>query len=158
MSVNINIRPIKKKEIPFLEDMLYQAIFIPEGENLLDKSIIFTPELYAYIKDFGQKNDIGLVAEMDGKLVGAIWTRFFKGYGFIDDNTPELSMAIDTDFRGKGIGSKLLEAVFLRLQKSNVKQVSLSVDDRNFAYKLYQKVGFKNVEMHGHSVLMVKIF
>jgi ribosomal protein S18 acetylase RimI-like enzyme len=156
--MEIKIRGIKKQEFPFLEDMLYQAIFIPEGATKFDKNIIFTLELYPYIKDFGQKNDIGLVAEMDGQLVGAIWTRLFKGYGFIDEATPELSMAIDTDFRGKRIGSKLLDAMFICLQKKGYKQVSLSVDKRNFAYKLYQNCGFQDFEVKENSVLMVKSF
>lgn len=67
-------------------------------------------------------------------------------------------MAIDTDFRGKGIGSKLLDFMLSRLEKSNYKQVSLSVNKRNFAYKLYQNRGFQDYEIHGNSVLMVKIF
>jgi [ribosomal protein S18]-alanine N-acetyltransferase len=158
MSDDIVLRGIKPHEFPFLEEMLYQAIFIPHGSEKHDKGIIFIPELYPYIQDFGKKTDIGLVAEIDCKLVGAIWTRLFKGYGFIDENTPELSMAIDTDFRGKGIGSKLLEAMFRRLKKKGYKQVSLSVDKRNFAYKLYQKRGFQDFEVKGNSVLMVKIF
>jgi GNAT superfamily N-acetyltransferase len=152
----IIIRAIKTDEIPFLEDMLYQAIFIPEEAQQLDKSIIFIPELYPYISDFGKKTDIGLVAEIEGKLVGAIWTRLFKGYGFVDETTPELSMAIDTDFRNKGIGSKLLIAILSKLKELGYKQVSLSVDNRNFAYQLYLKIGFKDIETHGNSVLMVK--
>jgi GNAT superfamily N-acetyltransferase len=152
------IRDIKISEFPFLEDMLYQAIFVPNGAIKPDKNIIFIPELHPYISDFGKKTDIGLVAEIEGKLVGAIWTRFFKGYGFIDDMTPELSMAIDTDFRSKGIGAKLLYAIFLRLQKLNYIQVSLSVDKRNFAYNLYLKRGFEDHKVQDNSVLMVKVF
>lgn len=153
----MTIRSIKKKEIPFLEDMLYQAIFIPEGAPQLDKNVIFIPELYPYIKDFGKKTDIGLVAEVEGKLVGAIWTRVFKGYGFFDETTPELSMAISPNFRNKGIGSKLLIAILSKLKNLGYHQVSLSVDNRNFAYQLYQKMGFKDIEIHGYSVLMVKV-
>jgi GNAT superfamily N-acetyltransferase len=152
------IRAIKTHEIPFLEQMLYNAIFIPEDTIKPDRNIIFTPELYPYISDFGKENDIGLIAEIDGKLIGAIWTRFFKGYGFIDEKTPELSMAIDIDFRHKGIGSKLLDSMLLELQKLNYQQVSLSVDKRNFAYKLYQKRGFQDHKVLGNSVLMLKVF
>jgi [ribosomal protein S18]-alanine N-acetyltransferase len=154
----IIIRDLKEIEIPFLEEMLYQAIFIPVGTPKLDKSIIFIPELHPYIKDFGKVSDLCLVAELEGKLVGAIWTRLFKGYGFIDETTPELSMAMDADFRGKGIGSEMLDALLLKLQKLNYEQVSLSVDKRNFAYKLYQKKGFQVHEVQGDSVLMVKVF
>jgi GNAT superfamily N-acetyltransferase len=159
---NYNIRNMADVEIPFLEDMLYQAIFVPEGSPKLDKAIIFEPFLHHYIKDFGQKNDFALVAENKGKLVGAIWIRLFseaqKGYGFVDTDTPELSMAIDPAFRNKGIGSQLLTKMLDKMKNLSHKQVSLSVDTRNFAYQLYLKFGFQVLEMSGHTAVMVKVF
>jgi ribosomal protein S18 acetylase RimI-like enzyme len=160
--VNYNIRNMADVEIPFLEEMLFQAIFVPEGSPKLDKTIIFEPFLHHYIKDFGQKNDFALVAENGGKLVGAIWIRLFsevqKGYGFVDTDTPELSMAIDSDFRNQGIGSQLLTEMLDKMKNLSYKQVSLSVDTRNFAYQLYLKFGFQVLEMSGHTAVMVKVF
>jgi [ribosomal protein S18]-alanine N-acetyltransferase len=157
-----HIREIKVAEIYFLEEMLFQAIFIPEGNPALDKKIIFEPFLHHYIKDFGQKNDFALVTESEGKLVGAIWIRLFseaqKGYGFVDADTPEVSMAIEPDFRNQGIGSQLLGEMLEKMQTLNYKQVSLSVDTRNFAYQLYLKFGFQVHEMSGHTAVMVKVF
>lgn len=71
------IREIRQNEINFLGEMLYEAIFIPKGEEKLPKEIINKPELNDYIKDFGRKNDFCLVAELENKLVGAIWIRQF---------------------------------------------------------------------------------
>ena len=92
------IREIHKSEIHFLEEMLYEAIYIPNGAKKLRKDIIYNPELFIYIKDFGKTGDICLVAEIQGNLVGAAWSRLFtedeKGYGFIDTETPELSIAV----------------------------------------------------------------
>jgi ribosomal protein S18 acetylase RimI-like enzyme len=160
--VNYNIRCMADVEIPFLEEMLFQAIFVPEGSPKLDKAIIFEPFLHHYIKDFGQKNDFALVAENEEKLVGAIWIRLFsaaqKGYGFVDADTPELSMAIDPDFRNQGVGSQLLTKMLDEMTKMSHKQVSLSVDTRNFAYKMYLKFGFRVHEMTGHTAIMVKVF
>jgi ribosomal protein S18 acetylase RimI-like enzyme len=157
-----NIRDMADVEIPFLEDMLYQAVFVPEGSPKLDKTIIFEPFLHHYIKGFGQKNDFALVAENGGKLVGAIWIRLFseaqKGYGFVDANTPELSMAIDSDFRNQGIGSQLLTEMLDKMKNLSYKQVSLSVDTRNFAYNMYLKFGFQMHEMTEHTAVMVKAF
>jgi ribosomal protein S18 acetylase RimI-like enzyme len=155
-----NIRKLEAPTYPFLEDFLFEAIYIPEGSPPLDKSIIFQPELYNYVKDFGQENDLGFIIESDNKPVGAIWTRLFsdeqKGYGFVDNETPELSMAINANFRNQGFGRQLLEKMFLKLQESGYKKVSLSVDRRNFAYQLYQKVGFQEHQIEGNTVVMIK--
>ncbi len=155
------IRELEVYDYPFLEDFLFEAIYVPEGSPPLDKSIIFYPELYSYVKDFGQKHDLGFIIESDRKPVGAIWMRLFseeqKGYGFVDNETPELSMAINADFRNQGFGKKLLEKMFLKLQESGYKQVSLSVDKRNFAYQLYLKCGFEERQIEGNTVVMIKI-
>ena len=162
--MNFTIRDIEKTEFSFLEKMLFEAIFIPDGEEKLPTSIIFIPELYRYIEKFGQKNDICLVAVVENKLIGAIWARLFaeistrksEGYGYVDDQTPELSMAIQEKHRNKGIGTQLLQKMIDKLKTLKYHQVSLSVDNRNFAYQLYQKLGFLNVETTENSVIMKK--
>jgi ribosomal protein S18 acetylase RimI-like enzyme len=154
------IRELRLDDYPFLEKFLYEAIYVHEGDEIPDKSIIFYPELYSYVKDFGQEHDLGFVLESDNKPVGAIWTRLFsaeqRGYGFVDIETPELSMAINSDFRNQGFGRQLLEKMFLKLQDLAYKQVSLSVDKRNFAYQLYKKMGFQEHQIEGNTVVMVK--
>jgi hypothetical protein len=69
------IREIKPNELSFLEEILFEAIFIPDGNEKVSKEIIFQPELYCYVNDFGRKDDYCLVVEIDAKLVGAIWIR-----------------------------------------------------------------------------------
>jgi ribosomal protein S18 acetylase RimI-like enzyme len=154
------IRELRFDDYQFLEDFLYEAIYVHEGDAIPDKTIIFYPELYSYVKDFGREHDLGFIIEANHKPVGAIWTRLFseeqRGYGFVDNKTPELSMAIYSDFRNQGFGRQLLEKMFLKLKDSGYKQVSLSVDKRNFAYQLYQKMGFQEHQMEGNTVVMVK--
>lgn len=45
MNKNMKIRPIVSGEYIFLDDFLYDAIFIPEGVTPPEKSIIQQPEL-----------------------------------------------------------------------------------------------------------------
>jgi ribosomal protein S18 acetylase RimI-like enzyme len=155
----LKIRGINSDEIKFLEEMLFQAIFTPEGQSIPEKNIIFEPFLHHYINDFGRKNDVCLVAEHENKLIGAIWTRIFseneRGYGFLDAETPELSMAVAADYRNSGIGAILLDALLEKLKASGCQQVSLSVDARNFARKFYHKHGFRDFKIESNSVLMV---
>ena len=49
-----------------------------------DKSIIEQPELALYYEGFGDGSaDNCLVAEEDGKVVGAVWTRIMNDYGHL---------------------------------------------------------------------------
>lgn len=74
--MDYTIREIQKQEYPLLDDFLYEAIFIPEGIEPPPKTIITSPELRVYVERFGElKDDRGFVAEVDGKIVGAVWVR-----------------------------------------------------------------------------------
>jgi ribosomal protein S18 acetylase RimI-like enzyme len=160
MDLMIKIRDIEKTEIFHLQNFLYEAIFIPEGQAKPDKEIIKLPELSIYIKDFGKETDLCIVAELHGKLIGAVWTRIFpeneRGFGFVDSKTPELSMSVIENYRQNGIGTKLLKAMIDRLTQLDYEQVSLSVDRLNYALKLYLKFGFEIVKSDDKSATMIK--
>lgn len=160
MHLDIRIREIKPSENPQLEVFLYEAIYIPDGHEKIDKEIIRLPELWRYIKDFGQENDICLVAETDNQLIGAIWTRIYptneRGYGYVDSETPELSMSVLKEYQRKGVGTGLLKKMMDKLKEHEFEQVSLSVDLQNYAVRLYQKIGFVISESDGKSAIMIK--
>ncbi len=157
----IHIRKIETSEIAQLKDFLYDAIFIPQGVAKPDKSIIETPALRHYIKDFGKDSDICLIAAHDDDVVGAIWSRVFpeteKGYGYVDKTTPELSMSVKEAFRGKGIGKQLLAKMLEELSRAGYQRVSLSVDKGNFAFNLYQKMGFEIFSTDDTTAIMIKV-
>ena len=145
--MQISYRPIKKSEHHFLEAMLYEALFVPEGQPKFPKSIINRPEIYKYIRDWNRNEfDIAIVAISDDELIGAVWGRRFdeesKGYGFVDVKTPEISMAIQAEFRGRGVGTELLKQIEIAYLEIGVKQLSLSVDKRNRAKVLYERNGY----------------
>ena len=114
------IREIRKDEIPFLWDMLYEALFVPEGEDPYPKTILENPSISKYLNHFGNNpNDLALVAEHNRLLIGAIWGRSFPvvnpGYGFIAENIPEISIAVSPAFRNKGVGTHLLNHISLAI-------------------------------------------
>lgn len=150
------IRPLKSEEIPLLEEFLYQAIFIPQGLAPLPRSILKEPELEMYIKDFGQQpDDWALAAEMDGLLVGAVWVRIMKDYGYYDDRTPSLSISFLPDFRGQGLGQQLMTAMLDLLKAKDYPSVSLSVSKDNPAVGFYQRLGFVTVVEREEDYLML---
>lgn len=59
-----------------MKDFLYEAIFIPEGVEPPAREIIEQPELKLYYEGFGTgRADYCIVADDDGNIVGAAWTR-----------------------------------------------------------------------------------
>lgn len=89
-----------------------------------------------------------MAVDAEGLLVGAAWLRLLtgdeRGYGWVDDATPELSMAVMPPWRGQGIGSRLLAAL-LDAAAERYDAVSLSVQADNSALRLYQRFGFEVV-------------
>jgi ribosomal protein S18 acetylase RimI-like enzyme len=145
-----------------LPEFLYQALYIPEGEEWPSREIIDDPNIFIYIRDFGtQPGDMGVVAEQNGQVIGAAWTRIIPAYGHIDKNTPELAISILPEFRNYGIGTKLMKKLFKELQKNGYKQTSLSVQKGNPATRFYQRLGYsisgEKLDHAGHEdYLMVK--
>ena len=152
---NITIRQIKKDEYIKLKDFLYEAIFIPEGVAKPSRDIIKNEDLQIYIKDFGKKDDNCLVASDNGKIIGACWTRIMNDYGHIDNNTPSLAISLYKEYRGKGIGTKLIIEMLNLLKEKGYKKVSLSVQKVNYAFKLYKSLGFEIIAENNEDYLMV---
>lgn len=120
------------------------------------KSIINQPELQVYITDFGKKkDDIGLVAEVDKKVVGAVWVRIMDDYGHIDNDTPSFAISLYKDYRGFGIGTDLMKEMLRILKDRGYKQASLAVQKANYAVRMYQKTGFEIVDENGEEYIML---
>ncbi|MEM9509197.1 MAG: N-acetyltransferase [Cyanobacteria bacterium P01_E01_bin.35] len=155
------IRSIELTDMAFLWEMLYQALYVPPEASPLSREVIFQPELAKYVENWGiQKDDIGLVAVLTNQTpIGAAWLRMFKssdpGYGYIDDHTPELSIAVLPEYRDRGIGTKLLTILFAEI-KSSYSAVSLSVSVNNPALHLYHRLGFEVVSQDDNSLTMKK--
>ena len=150
------IRVIRSEEIPLLNDFLYEAIFIPEGVPAPPRSIIGNEDLQVYVRDFGKKaDDRCLVAEVDGKVIGAVWTRVMDDYGHVADGIPTLAISLYKEYRHQGIGTNLLREMLLLLRRDGYPQVSLSVQKANPAFRMYQKAGFEVHKETEEEYLMV---
>ena len=154
--MNYIIRELKKDEIHLLNDFLYEAIFLPEGTEAPLKSIIKSPDLQVYISEFGnRKDDRCLVAEINGKVIGAVWVRIMNDYGHIDDNTPSFAISLYKEFRGLGIGTEMMRKMLLSLKENGYEQTSLAVQKANYAVKMYQNVGFEIVDENEEEYIMI---
>lgn len=153
--MNYQIRPIRQTETPLLKDFLYNAIFIPEGVAAPPMEIVDDESLQVYIRNFGKlPDDRCLVADSDGKVVGAIWSRIMNDYGHIDEHTPSIAISLYKDYRNKGIGTELLKQMLGLLRKEGYKSVSLSVQKANYAMRMYQKAGFQIISDDNEEAIM----
>ena len=143
MSEPVMVREIIPVEYPLLENFLYNAIFMPPGAELPHRDIIFEPEIYIYIKDFGGRDDCGVVAEQDGKIIGAAWTRIIPAYGNVDNETPELAISVLSEYRGRGVGTVLMTRLFEILCERGYNRTSLSVQKDNPAVRFYKRMGYE---------------
>ena len=152
----IVIREINEDEYNVLEDFLYEAIFIPEGVEKPSRDIIKNKELQIYIDNYGNnKDDNCLVALDDDRIIGACWTRIMNDYGHIDNQTPSFAISLYEDYRGKGIGTKLMINMLKLLKQKGYKKASLAVPKANYAVKMYKKVGFEIVDENKEEYIMV---
>jgi GNAT superfamily N-acetyltransferase len=140
---------------PFLWEMLYLALFVPPGEPPLPRSLLRTPTIARYVDRWGiRSGDSGLIALVDGAPVGAAWLPCFPasapGYGFVDERTPELSIAVLPAHRCKGIGTRFLERLL-----QGVHATSLGCDPANASWRLYLRLGFEPLP-DGRTMLRMK--
>ena len=139
------IRPAGPQDVPFMRDMLRHAYYWR-----VDKvSETGEPPVRRYVERWGRFGDTALIAIQDFQRVGAAWFRLFKsdnaGYGFVDEETPELSIAIVPSKRGTGLGSELLDALLARARADGYHAISLSVEEDSPAVGLYERHGFARV-------------
>jgi GNAT superfamily N-acetyltransferase len=146
------IRRGNRQDVRFLKDMLRHAFYWRSAGAVEDAS------LWRYVAGWGRRGDSSVIALEGGFPVGAAWFRLFPrdepGFGFVDEATPEVSIAVVPSRRGHGIGSDLLEALIGLAREQGYGGLSLSVADDSPAMHVFEKQGFEKVEQTDHSWTM----
>lgn len=155
----MEIRAATADDEPFLRTMLYEAArWNTDWPVEPIEEVIANPMTGRYIEGWGRPGDAGMIAEHEGEAMGAAWYRLFSaeapGYGFVDERTPELSIAVARLHRRKGVGSALLRALIERARAEGHAALSLSVAPHNQSRMLYQREGFQKVGENGGSWTM----
>lgn len=150
------VRSATSADEGFIFEMLYEALFVPEGSEPFPRSILEEPDIAHYAAGFGNRQgDTGFVAESAGKSIGAAWVRLLsggdRGYGYVDEETPELSIAVSPPWRGHGIGTALIAQLI-----EVVPRMNLSSDARNPASRLYERLGFVVITSDRTSLTMLR--
>ncbi len=154
--MNYIIREMRSEEYYLLSDFLYEAIYVPDGVEPPPKSVINCPELQEYVTEFGKReHDRALVAEFEEGIVGAIWVRIMNDYGHVDNDTPSLAMSVYSQYRGLGIGTSLLKQLLSVEKAAGYSAISLSVQKKNYAVKMYEKAGFSIIDVNDEEYIMI---
>ena len=147
------IRPGTPQDARFLRDMLRHAYYWRPSEE--DAAGLHPMR---YVENWGRPGDAAVIALDRGFPVGAAWYRVFKrerpGYGFVDEQTPELSIAVVPSKRGAGIGGELMEAALSRARAEGYRAISLSVAKDSPAVALYERYGFGRVDERDGAITM----
>ncbi|MFN8223880.1 MAG: GNAT family N-acetyltransferase [Gaiellales bacterium] len=143
------------QDVRFLRDMLHHAYYWKERDPGAGPGPVAL-----YVMAWGRPGDTAVIALEGSFPIGAAWFRLFSasrpGYGFVDEATPELAIAVVPSARGKGVGSNLLETLLRQARQAGHAAMSLSVDPANAgAIDLYSRYGFAPVEETGGTLIML---
>jgi GNAT superfamily N-acetyltransferase len=148
------IRSGSPADVPFMRSMLAHAY--AWRVNAFDADIPLT----RYTDNWGRPGDVAVIAHETGNRVGAAWLRRFPasapGYGFVDEQTPELSIAVVPSRRRHGVGQELLDALLERARAAGHRSVSLSVEKGSPAVAFYERNGFARVGESDSGLVMLK--
>jgi ribosomal protein S18 acetylase RimI-like enzyme len=158
--MNYKIRKATKDDENIIKELFYYSIYVPENAPPVSMSIVDLPELQKYYKDWGNTDDIAYLIENNSEIIAGIWLRLFditnKGYGFVDDETPELAIAVKNKYRSNGLGTKLMSLLLNDPKVLEYNSISLSVDKSNRAVNLYLKYNFKIFAESNETYIMLK--
>jgi GNAT superfamily N-acetyltransferase len=97
----------------------------------------------------GWGDELGVVWEDDGRMVGAAWARVVDPVLARDDAghaLPEAIVSVVEDRRGAGIGRRLMEGLMHSARVAGHAGLVVTVSERNpVAVRLYEQLGFRHV-------------
>jgi ribosomal protein S18 acetylase RimI-like enzyme len=145
------LRPVTPADVPFLWEMLYFAAHMSEDGATSSAAARQDPHLNIYVKDWGRRGDCGVIAcdPQTLRKLGAAWLRYITDdrsyYGYYDDQTPELAIAVLPKVTGQGVGSALLSQL-IEVVRAEFPAIVLTVRNDNPAKKLYERFGFITID------------
>jgi ribosomal protein S18 acetylase RimI-like enzyme len=160
--MNVLLRESLHADIPFMREMLYEAVFWRTRLNKpsFEEGLAY-PEVKKSLADWGERDgDTAVVATIDSRPVGAAWYRYWTDdnfiNGYIDEMTPVLVIGVHIDYRHQGIGGRMIGWLVDCASKQRIQRISLSVSKDNYALNLYRQQGFLEYADKGDALLMVR--
>lgn len=143
-------RALDADDVELVKWALFEAVsWDPDRELPPYEVVVERPELARYHRGWGRPGDEGVGGEVSGEVVGVAFYRLFAeddhGHGYVDDETPELGIAVAQGHRGAGIGTRLMGELAERARAAGIPRLSLSVETENPARRLYERLGYREI-------------
>ncbi|MDT0266880.1 GNAT family N-acetyltransferase [Streptomyces sp. DSM 44915] len=158
----MHLRTATEEDLPFLTDALLLAYDWTGAERFSREELLADPNAAHYVVGWPAPGEFGVLAEdpATGVPVGAAWARLLPaddpGYGYVAPDVPELTLGVVPDWRGRGVGKALLDALLAAAVEHGHRRISLSVEDGNRAVELYRSRGFTPVGRVGGADTMLR--
>jgi ribosomal protein S18 acetylase RimI-like enzyme len=160
--MNILLRESRRLDIPFLERMLYEAVFWRKNVNTPSfEEGLADSDVRNALAEWGMRGgDVAVIATIDSIPVGAAWYRFWTDSnstrGYINEIIPVLAIGVHSDYRHQGIGKKMIEWLISYASTHSIQKISLCVSKDNYALNLYRQQDFLEYADTGDSLIMVR--
>jgi ribosomal protein S18 acetylase RimI-like enzyme len=160
-SPELKIRPLVASDQAILWDIFHVALWDPPPAPLRPRSVLEHPDVRIYAEDWGRREgDVGVAGEIAGHegIVGACWMRLIRGgrgLAYLDDETPQLGIALLPAFQRKGYGERLMRAALDAAREHGFRRVTLTVHPENPAAALYRRCGFTQFDVRRTYLAMV---
>ena len=148
----------------------------PEWKPRSRQRVLADSKTARYIAGWPRDTDLGVIAEAAGLApatpadpppaelasdeppaepppaasAGAAWLRFLPtaepGYGFVAEDVPELTIGVAASWRNRGLGRALLRSIAAEARARGISQISLAVERKNHAQRLYLSEGYRIVD------------
>lgn len=143
-----------------LWDLLHIALWDPPPAPLRPREVLDNPHVRLYAEKWGAPGDVGVVGQESpaSLALGACWMRLLtshQGLGYVDDETPQLGIALFPQHQRKGYGEPLMRAALQAATALGYRRVSLTVHPQNPAIALYERCGFKKAGLRNTYHLMI---
>lgn len=154
----LQLRPLVASDQQSLWRWLHIALWDPPPAPLRPIEILQHPAVRILVEGWGLPTDVGVVAVVDGTDAGACWMRLVpdrQSFGFVDEETPQLGIALEPEFQKRGFGKPLMQAAMKAAWQHGYRKVSLTVHPENPARSMYRACGFMEVGLRGTYHLMI---
>ena len=155
---NIVFRKSIKEDMPTIN-----SLFIKMVEEINRKMVNEGVEPYTNLENgfeedyldsfYENKDNIIFVAEHNNKVIGFLSVNNYKedGYIYLDD------YYIREEYRGKGIGSELMNMAISYAKEDHVDRIMTHVESANkSSIDFYKNRGFQTEEVQGHRLFIKK--
>lgn len=136
------IRPATEKDVPVITAIYNEAII--NTTATFDTEIKSDEQMMQWFRNHDAKHPV-LVAEWSGNVIGwASLTKWSDRCAY--EGTAEVSVYIEKNNRGKGVGKKLLEVLVLEGQKAGLHYLLARISEGNeSSIHIHELFGFKMI-------------